>query len=102
MHDEANRRLQGDAELEATAETRFASALVIQTLTLLGRAIAWLRRKPQPTSARATLAARRQRDQVPDLKRGESKPGPFDVGGVDPDTLDAQGLVRWFGAELHD
>jgi hypothetical protein len=102
MRDEANRRLVRAAELEETSETRFAGWMVSRLLTLVDRGVAALRGKPPPASARATLAARRARDNVPVVMNNEMKPGILEAPGEDPQTLDAQGLVRWFGATLHD
>ena len=104
LHDEANRRLERDAALEVDhARDDGIGAL----LRFIAFAIARVRGKPTPTSARATLAARRQRDGVPVIMThpdmtASSRPGMFEAPGVDPDTLDGPALVRWLGATLHD
>lgn len=103
LHDEANRRVERDAALEADHEWGGGIGAVIRFVDFL---IARLRGKPKPTSARATLAARRRRDQVPVLVTNPDQaiptPGVFESAGEDPDTLDGPGLVRWLGATLHD
>lgn len=112
MHDEANRRLLRSAELQATAEPRWFDSILSQLLSLVEALVYRLLKKPRPVSARATLAARRARenaaggDPVPILldhpELAGMTPGRFEVAGEDPDLLDAQGLVRWLGATLRD
>ena len=105
MHEEANRRLMRSAELEATAEPLGEDRIVGGFINFILFAIAWVLRRPRPgaVSARATLAARRKREGVPLLVNdSRATPDAFEAAGEDPDMLDAQGLVRWFGAKLHD